>query len=122
MIIVIDAFSLDDPTILNDLKKVHSYVEHEPTSQTGAYHFVFFLEVDEPGIGMLRTHMLKEWFALVIDQERRWVVFADNQFILPKQLREATQWAAEKHSIPAEFLDFEQYIKRYNDDLSRSKG
>lgn len=122
---IIDAASLNNPTVLNDFHNLKVSVQYEPESPTSNYHFIFLLMIDnariENAISKIMGEMKVSWYSFFWSDTILYIVFNSNQF----QIKLPTGWSSEEYeaaqkfgrtqNIPEVYLDFKTHFQPYKD-------
>lgn len=117
---IIDAASLRNPTILNDLNSVKVTVQHEPESSSNPYHFIFILRIDDDQIeniiSKIQYEMMESWYAFFWSDSTLYIVFNSKKFqiSLPdgwsSETYKAAQAFGKTQNIGEAYLDFKKYF------------
>lgn len=120
---IIDAASLNNPTILNDFIHDKVTVQYEPESPTSKYHYVFLFRIDEKDIKNVITKMQKEmkesWYSFFWNESTLYIVFNTNRFEInlldgwSSKNYNAAQALGRTQGIPEVYLDFKTHFQPY---------
>jgi hypothetical protein len=115
----VDTESLQDPTIINNLKQLKVVIEYEPNSNVSKFHHVFFLLVNSQEIEKIANNMKRGWYSFFWDNHSLKVVFYKKTFniSLPggfssEEYKRLIDYG-KKQGIEEEFLKIEKYFNRY---------
>lgn len=128
---VIDAASLNNPTILNGFTHIDVSVHFEPKSPTSKYHYIFLLKFKDSEIHQQLTKVQKEmlysWYSFFWNERILYIVFDKRKFeiSLPGGWSSPEYKAAQEygrtHGIPDAYLDYRQDFQPYAEIVSKLK-
>lgn len=117
---IIDAASLQNPTILNDFDCVKVTVQHEPESSTSKYHFIFSLRIEmdqiDKVISTIQNKMMESWYAFFWNDRILHIVFNTKKFEIQlpdgwsSEVYLAAQQFGKTQNITEEYLDFKKFF------------
>jgi|SRR3989344_1553594 len=125
---IIDAWSLNNPTILNDLKHIKVTVDFEPYSHVNKYHFNFFLRSKKNEVlNIIQKEMKEGWYSFFWNKRTLHIVFAKNNFkiSLPNGWSSQTYMEAQIYGkskgIQDKYLNFKQFFQKYLKKVGKLK-
>ena len=124
---IIDAASLNNPTLLNELRQRKVIVKYEPESPSSAYHYNFLLEIDDNDINgvikKIQNTMKESWYTFFWNKTTLFITFNTKQF----QINIANGWSSDSYKsaqafgrtqkIPEIYLDFKKYFQPYKENF-----
>ncbi|VVB60462.1 Uncharacterised protein [uncultured archaeon] len=108
--------SLNNPTILNDFRKIYVKVEDHPESKNARFWHLFKIEIDEKDIEKVAQKTSKElkygWYAHFWNGKFVYISFVNNVFKIPqekkwssKEFQKVKEYGA-KNGVEEGYLDF----------------
>ena len=126
---IIDAASLNDPTILNSLNHRKVTVQYEPESPTSKYHYIFLLQIDDTAISSVTTKIQKEmkesWYSFFWSKSILYIVFDTDKFQIDipdgwnSENYNAAQEFGRTQKIPEVYLDFKTLFQPYKEMIEK---
>jgi len=120
---VIDSYSLENPLIINKYHVQKIVIEYEPQSDTGKYHHIFFLTVQNKDLDQfihdISTNTLIGWYIFCWNNEKIYIIFHSKAFEMKNEKYWKTlvytdsQKYAVENGIQEVYTDFKKFLDRY---------
>lgn len=120
---IIDAASLNDPTILNDFKHLKVTVQYEPESPTSKFHYIFLIQIEDKevdkAITTFQKQMKESWYSFFWSESTLNIVFDTKRFRIDlpdgweSDNYKAAQDLGRSQGIPEVYLDFKTHFQPY---------